>query len=177
MRLSRLFISCVASVAIVFAASPVAAADVGHSCAVTDDGVEASFVYDKDFVELLVTLLDAYTPYEAGSGLTLSSVSMTGGDININATVSRAVGLKLKSKGLDEIDSLKHDMAVMIYSLFAQLGPDDNGDSLVQKMQDYGIGVNYNFYVDGEELPVLVMALAAGYINAAGSQDQMVYSV
>lgn len=177
MKLSRHFTFIIAVIAVVFISSFGSSASPcpketfydGSSKASYDDYQEKDFVYNQEFFNLFIGYLDASTPFDTGNGIVISGVDMSDGDISINVTVSKLMGDYLSYFNEDVSDIMKQSLAQGLYDLFNEVGTDDEGNTIVEKMVELDINVNLEFKVEGESKKVMSIHPPAEYIESAGN--------
>jgi len=135
------------------------------------------FVYDEENMDLMVSYLNIFTPYTLDEDIELSSIDMTDKEININTTCDYNTALEFEIIDVEYHEHLEQVMAAALYELFNAMGPDDNGDSMIAKMIEYDITVNYNFYIKGFDVPVKTLSFSARTLEHAGLVEKMVYSI
>ena len=177
MKLFRHFFYYIAVIAIVFISSFDSSASTcphgtfydGNSKTSYDDIQEKDFVYNQEFFDLFIGYLDASTPFDTGNGIVISGVDMSDGDISISVTVSKLMGDYLNYFNEDVSDIMKQSLAQGLYDLFNDLGTDDEGNTIIDKMVELDINVNLDFKVEGESKKVMWIHLPAEYIESAGN--------
>ena len=137
----------------------------------------AQFIYNKDNMGLIIAYMNVFTPYTLDEDFELTSVSMEDDEININTTCDYYTALAISQLDEEQHDYLEQLMAAALYEIFNAMGLDDNGDSMIAKMDELDITVNYNFYIEGFELPVKTLTFDAQFIERAGLIENMVYSI
>lgn len=105
-------------------------------------------VYDILFFQQFAAVLNETTPFNAGYGIEISSVYMFGNSINFNITCDYLICFCLDLMTEDSAATVKYELALALYGFFDDMGCDDNGDSIVAKMESFGLEFNYFFYVD-----------------------------
>ena len=137
----------------------------------------AQFIFNKDNMGLIIAYMNVFTPYALDEDFELSSVNMEDDEININTTCDYYTALALNQLDEEQHEYLEQIMAAALYEIFNAMGLDDNGDSMIAKMDELDITVNYNFYIEGFDLPVKTLSFNAQFIERAGLIENMVYSI
>lgn len=137
-------------------------------------------IYDKPTVYRVVKYIDfVYTPYIFDDGFELTSVDMDIDDdvISFNSTCDYATCVAIEELEEDELKEFIQELAANLYEIFSVFGPDDNGYSIVERMQEMDIEVNYNFYIKNISAPVKTITISAESIEKAGLISNKIYSI
>jgi len=134
-------------------------------------------VYDDAFIKTVVDNMNFFTPYDAGYGIVVSSITLDQGNININTTCSPLIGMGLSCVTNDAIENSKNETALLFYQILEQIEPDDNGNTFLSVLVDKNIVFNYNFYVDESSKPSFTIQITADYIEHVGDIQNNGYSI
>lgn len=144
----------------------------------TKDGRSSSstFVYDKKYFNTFATELDRLTPYDVVKGVVVTYVAMQGNDINIYATCDRVAAFRLNLFGNQIAENAKKEIAQDLYDIFDELGTDDLGNTVVDKMVQLGINVKYKFFTQDQRSPLMTITLSGQYIERVGEGREYLHN-
>lgn len=165
-----------------FPADNVAAAHTGDNrdtqqVTCIDYSKRVPVVYDEATIKAVVDYMNLGAPYDYGSGIVLSSVTLDQNVININNTCHPLVGLGLASATDAEIENCKQNAALILYQAMEQTELDDNGNSFLDVLASKNIAISYNYYVRGSSTPACTIKITAEYIERVGDIQKNGYSI
>ncbi|MBR5640207.1 MAG: hypothetical protein IKW83_10850 [Muribaculaceae bacterium] len=137
-------------------------------------------IFDKPTIGSMIKRLNHFgTPLILGDGIELSSVDMDMDEdiITFNATCDYETFVTIEEFEEDELEEFVQSLEVSLYEIFNTAGFDDNGDSLVKRLQDMNITVNYNFYIKNIGVIVKTFTINAQSIENAGLIANNIYSI
>lgn len=179
MKLIKNILSVTALVAVLIISSFSASAERINE--VKDRTLDKSygFVYDKLTVQTIIKYINYCAPYTLDKDYELTSLDMDVDNdvINFNTTVDYATCVAIEELDDDTLKALESAIAASLYDMFESLGLDDNGDSIMDFMQDSDIKVNYNFYIKGIGVPVKTFKINPQLIERVGLISNNIYSI
>lgn len=136
-----------------------------YVASVINVNINEPYVYDRDFFEMLVMFMNSTTPYNMGSGIEITSVTLDGNAININTTFDESITKYLSCFDEEQIEQLRETMTNSVCEFFLIYGEDDEGDTIIEKMKELGITLNYNIFIEGDETPAKTISLIVQHIH------------
>ena len=153
---------------------------LGVSDAKASDSQSFSVIFDKPTIGRMIKRLNHFgTPLILFEGIELTCVEMDMDEdiITFNATCDYETCVTIEEFDDDELEEFIQSLAADLYEIFDTAGLDDNGYSIVERMQEMEIEVNYNFYIKDISIPVKTITINAESIEKAGLISNNIYSI